>query len=384
MGMGWNLGNTFDSYDTSIRNNPSVAPGRHIGNDLMQIETLWLGNNHARATTQTLIQQIKDLGFTSIRIPITWNNVIDREKNWEIWTPYMDRIQEVVDWAYNAGLYVIINVHHDEHIIAFSSGEPRQVTNDSGAITPEDRLVSETVLRRIWEQIGERFNNGYSSRLVFEGLNEPRTFGSPNQWVGGTPHERAFLNDLNQLFVDTVRAQGGNNAWRTLMVPTYAANGRDNRVLREFQVPEDVVPNRIALSLHDYAPFDWAHNGEGEYTGAASIIAQLDSVQAFSNARFGGIPIVLGEWGSVRNATNDLTASRTTPEIRARHAEDFVYEALIRGMAPLWWDNGNGNDAARGHGFGLVARAYPHAPYHQVIIDGMIAGRTRALAELAN
>jgi endoglucanase len=374
MGIGWNLGNTFDSHEGRwVRTD---GAGYHIGEPLVTLETWWLGRSTARMTTETLIQQVKDLGFDTIRIPVTWHRVADPDNNWEIWGPYMDRVQQVVDWAYNRDMHVIINTHHDEYIIPLSSGQAGNVGENAGRINETDRAQAVTVVRRLWEQIGTRFG-GYSQRLIFEGLNEPRTVGSPREWNGGTEHERVFLNELNQLFVNTVRSQTGNNQWRTLMVPTYAANGRASATLQDFVVPTDVVPNRLALSLHDYAPFQWAHNGSGVYQGIASITTLFDGIQSRLENRHGGIPVVLGEWGSVSNADN---AAATTPEIRAQHAEDFVFAAISRGMAPVWWDNGSGSATATGHGFGLIQRAAPHTPYHQVIIDGMLRGQAAANA----
>jgi endoglucanase len=194
--------------------------------------------------------------------------------------------------------------------------------------------------------------------------------------MGGTTHERAFLNELNQLFVNTVRGQGGNNAWRMLMVPTYAANGREDIVLREFVAPTDIVPDRIALSLHDYLPFRWAHDGFNEYGGIGSITSRLDAIVSIVASRHGGMPIVLGEWGSVHNTDN---AINTSTERRAQHAEDFVFAAISRGMAPVWWDNAKEQgDAATGHGFGLIRRSAPHEPFHIAIIEGMMRGRAAA------
>jgi endoglucanase len=371
MGVGWNLGNTFDSHESRFFR--ADGAGYHYDDEtLVNLETWWIGRNANRLTTQTLITSLKDRGFNTIRIPVTWHRVANPDNNWNIRADYMARVQEVVDWAYQAGMHVIINTHHDEYVLPLSSGPASAVTETAGRINAADRAQAELVLRRFWEQIGTRFA-GYSQRLIFEGLNEPRTVGSPREWLGGTAHEREFLNELNQLFVNVVRSQGGNNAWRMLMVPTYAANGRNTTVLREFTVPTDVVPNRLALSLHDYAPFAWAHDGLGVYQGIGSITSIFDSVQSTVNSRHNGIPVVLGEWGSVSNTNN---AAATTPEIRAQHAEDFVFAALQRGWAPVWWDNGSVTGAE--HGFGLIERVYPHNPFHQVIIDGMMRGRAAA------
>jgi endoglucanase len=195
---------------------------------------------------------------------------------------------------------------------------------------------------------------------------------STDEWNGGTEHERTFLNELNQLFVTTVRAQGGNNQWRILMTPTYAASA-STTATRAFARPDDVVEGRLAWSIHAYTPFGWAHDGWGRYAGASSLAEDFDRLQNRSNAL--GMPIVLGEWGSVNNINH---AENTSPAVRAQHAHDYMLLATTRGMAALWWDNANrdGNNVtspASTHGFGLVSRT-ERVPYHPEIVERMREG----------
>ncbi|MCL1832069.1 MAG: glycoside hydrolase family 5 protein [Oscillospiraceae bacterium] len=381
MGMGWNLGNTFDAHD---RNKFAIHGGAGYELDdipldhsahVRRIETSWLGGP-SNVTTLELIKAIKAQGFNTIRVPVTWHKVADPEKEWEIWKPFMDRVQEVVDMAYNEGMYVIINVHHDDAVISLSSGPVGLVTENNGKITDEDKEQSMYVLARFWEQIGERFKN-YDQRLIFEGLNEPRTVGSNGEWTGGTTHERLVLRELNQHFVSVVRSQGGNNAWRMLMVPTYAANGKDATPRLSFAVPADLTTGRLAISLHDYAPFGWAHDGRGTYQDISEITVTFDEVKELMDSKYGGIPVVLGEWGSIHRT--DSPESTSTAQ-RAKHAEDFVYAAISRGMVPVLWDNakfeGSGINSS---GFGIFNRQtyQPHGDY-QDIVDGMKRGLAKA------
>jgi len=370
MGMGWNLGNTFDSYHrvSSQRDGAGYA----IGEDVTRLETMWLSGS-GDATTLTLIKRLKELGFETIRIPVTWHRVADPDNNWTIWTPYMDRVHEVVKMAYDEGMYVVLNVHHDDYVMRYSSGPARNVSETAGQINAVDRAQTELVHRRFWEQISTRFA-AFGERLIFEGLNEPRTIDSPAEWTGGTSHEREFINELNQLFVDTVRATGGNNKWRTLMLPTYAASAALNP-LRTFEKPEDEVENRLALSLHAYSPFSWAHDGWGAYAGWKSALeADFNRIQ--TRAGNLNMPVVLGEWGSVNNINN---VDNTSAAQRATHARDYVFMAVSRGMAPIWWDNANqlGRNEQHPistHGFGLIARAAPHNPFYAEIVTGMSDG----------
>jgi endoglucanase len=362
MGIGWNLGNTFDSR--------GGTPG-----DVTSFETSWLGGTPERATSQTLIRQIKDLGFSTIRVPVTWTRAADHDNDWEIWDEYLARIHEVVSWAYEEDLYVIINIHHDDSSIPLASGTRRQISENNGHINAEDRAAAELFIRRIWEQVAEKFAD-FGQNLIFEGMNEPRSVGSPMEWQGGTEHERAVLNELNQLFVNTVRAAGGKNSSRMLMLPTYGASV-ETAAIRGFVKPTDTAENLLALSVHTYSPFTWAHDGTGRYMGRSSLETNFNRLETRSNAL--GMPIVLGEWGSVNNINNP---ENTSPTIRARHARDYVFMASTRGMATVWWDNGDGvgRDVSSGstHGFGLIARAYPHKTYYPQIVAGMTQGLEEA------
>ncbi|MCL2755318.1 MAG: glycoside hydrolase family 5 protein, partial [Oscillospiraceae bacterium] len=365
MGIGWNLGNTFDSR------------GGTAGN-VMSFETSWLGGTPDRATSLTLIKKVKELGFNSIRVPVTWSRAASPENNWDIWDEYIERIHEVVTWAYDEGLYIVINIHHDDNAIPLASGPVRQITDEVGRITDEDKAEAEFFIGRIWEQVSERFE-AFGQRLIFEGMNEPRTVGSRMEWQGGTEHERDMINHLNQLFVDTVRASGGNNLNRMLMLPTYAASA-ETTTLRAFVKPEDVSANLLALSVHTYSPFTWAHDGTGRYNGRSSIEATFNRLATRSRAL--DMPVVLGEWGSVNNVNN---VENTSAAVRARHARDYVYMAASRGMATIWWDNGDGRGrsvtSGSTHGFGLINRTYPHAPYYPQIVTGMLNGQLEANLE---
>jgi endoglucanase len=315
---GWNLGNTFDAHSNRFEADRPVD----------QMERSWVHH----ITTKANIDAVAKAGFNTIRIPVTWFKVADANNNYTIRADWMARVREVVDYAVANELYIILNTHHDSNIFK---------------LLDDDMAESEKALERIWAQIAETFRE-YDEKLVFEGLNEPRTYGSAAEWNGGTPEERKNLNTLNQLFVDTVRKTGGNNTRRILMVPTYAAGAAPN-ALRDFQVPSDPANtvNKIILSVHTYSPFRWAHDGIGSYgsDGLSAIRRDLDRIQARADAL--GIPVILGEWGSI--AAGELSE-------RVQHAEDYVREARARGMATVWWDNGGTSTAERGHGFALLNR----------------------------
>jgi len=360
---GWNLGNTFDSHDER-----DGTMGHDLHSNLVVLETRWVGNQNF--TTQTLIQRVKELGFDTIRIPVTWYKAADPNNNLKIREDYMTRIKTVVNWAVAEGLYIILNTHHEESVMPL---------NDSG------REHTINVVTRFWEQIAEEFKD-YDEKLIFEGLNEPRNKSRPNSFDGGTAEERANLNIFNQTFVDTVRASGGNNAYRILMVPTYAA-GAVAAAFNGFTIPNDTAENttngvshKIALSIHTYTPEPFCFPGTtvafdpNRPQNTDAITIALNRVR--QNAERLGVPVILGEWGS---------SNKNNTAARAAHAEFYVKAAFARGgMKCVWWDNRSTIDASaagRGESFGLITRTPPHAIFStpaagsfEPVVEGIMRG----------
>ncbi len=307
MGTGWNLGNTLEAY---------IDGQRRGVND----ETSW-GNPR---TTPELFQAIADAGFGFVRIPVSWHTHVDADLNVD--EAWMDRVQEVVDWALDAGLIVIINIHHDN--------APAWYFPDS-----EHLDASLTYVTRIWAQIAERFAD-YDERLVFEGLNEPRLVGSPYEWSFNTAmleikDAADCLNRLNQAFVDTVRAAGGRNADRYLAVPGYAASpdGIDSDL---FVLPTDSADNRIIVAAHAYSPYDFALNARGTDAFDPKRPADRSGVmlpikKLYDRWISKGIPAYMGEWGTV---------DKGNPQARVDHAALFVSAATQWNIPVCWWDNG--------------------------------------------
>jgi endoglucanase len=317
--VGWNLGNTLDcSGLTWLGANPSVS----------QMETAW-GNP---VTTKANITALKNAGFNAVRIPVSWAKCAD--VNYNIRTDWMARVAEVVDYAVDNGMYVILNTHHDEGIFKFKNA---------------DKEKSEKAFRKIWEQIAEKFKN-YDEKLVFEALNEPRTINSLNEWSGGTPEERANLNSHYRVFVETVRASGGNNANRVLMINTYAASG-DANAINGLEIPKDNASNKIIASIHVYAPYDFALNVKSPVNtwdrnsskDTSPITAPIDHV--YNTFVSKGIPVIIGEFGAMNK--NNIDA-------RTEWAEYYVNYAKSKGMPCFWWDNGG--VSGDGETFGLLDR----------------------------
>jgi endoglucanase len=374
MKTGWNLGNTFDAYNDSHL--PGASAGMTTANQVASLETLWLGGSN-NATTQTLIKELSNQGFDTIRIPVTWHKAADPGNNWQINSLWMARVKQVVDWAIEEDMYVILNTHHDNRVLNLGSGNASQATHEGNIF-----------VTRIWAQIAEVFKD-YDEKLIFASLNEPRHEGGSQEWNGGTVTVRDNVNHLNQVFVNVVRASGGNNENRLLMVPTVAA-GSNNNSLNAFRVPLDLPQHRVTMSgntvgygntnissrkiilaVHTYSPFNWAHDGIGNYGGISTITGDLNRVRDRANVL--GLPVILSEWGSV---------SESEPAgARAQHASDYVFAARERGMVAVWWDNGQGS--ASSHGFGLIARRRinnAHEIFHPGVIAGIRQGLTRTAA----
>ena len=319
--VGWNLGNTLESYNT--------------GKTGLDTETGW-GNVK---TSQDLILSVKNAGFNAVRIPITWDEHMTNDFISQDW---LNRVKEVVDYAYNNDMYVIINMHHDDYIWF----DP----NDSEYESDSAKLV------KIWQQVSEEFKD-YGDRLLFEGMNEPRTVGSAAEWMGGTVDERAVVNRYEQDFVDTVRASGGNNADRTLIITSYAASAEE-AAMNDVIVPAD---SNVIVSLHYYAPWKFS-DGQTTTFGDAEK-AELDAKFAVMKSKFidKGVPLIIGEFGCVAKADDD---------VRAQYYEYYISSAKAHGGIKCFiWDNGvqSGTGA-----YGILNRT--NLIWNSAILKGIMDG----------
>ena len=318
--VGWNLGNTLDSYNT--------------GKSGLETEIGW-GNP---TTTEEMIKGVKNAGFNAIRIPVTWDEHI---YDGAISNEWLNRVKDVVDYAYNNDMYVILNMHHDDYI--WFNPTEAEYAGDSEK------------LKKIWQQIAETFK-GYDDHLIFEGMNEPRSVGSAAEWLGGTAAERAIINKYEQDFVDTVRASGGNNADRTLIITSYAASAEDSAV-NDITIPDD---SNIIVSLHYYAPWRFA---DGQITTFGdSEKSELDAKFAKIKSKFidKGIPVIIGEFGCVAKADD---------AVRADYYNYYIASAKANGIKCFVWDNG----VATGTGaYGLYNRR--SCSWNDTILAGIMKG----------
>lgn len=286
--VGWNLGNTLECYNYSGWTQDG--------------ETAW-GNP---TTTEAMIKSVKDAGFNAIRIPVTWGDHMNGDTIDAAW---LNRVQQVVDYAYDNDMFVILNMHHDDYTW-FTPNEGEYAADSAK-------------LCKIWEQLCERFGD-YGDRLLFEGMNEPRTVGSAKEWSGGTPEERAVINKYEQDFVNTVRASGGNNAYRTLVVTSYAASIED-AAINDVIVPDD---GNIIISIHYYAPWRFANGETNEWSKSELDAGFRKLKEKFADK---GTPVIIGEFGAVAN-NNDST--------RKEFYEYYISSAKSCGIKCFVWDNG--------------------------------------------
>ncbi|MGB5818185.1 MAG: glycoside hydrolase family 5 protein [Saonia sp.] len=320
MGSGWNLGNTLDVEDED--------------------ETLW-GNP---LTTKEMIDAVNDRGFKTIRVPVTWRFHMGDAPNYTIEKEWLERVQEIVEYARGNDMYVIINIHHDD---------PWIIPTYEKADEVKDRLA------KVWTQIANHFKE-YSDYLVFETLNEPRYENSPEEWTGGTAEGRDVVNQYHKACVDAIRATGGNNAMRHLMVSTYAASTGPT-VLDALVIPND-DPN-IIISLHSYFPFEFCLGGTDTTWGtdADKNALEFEFDKIVNKFVANGRAVIMGEWSS---GNQNNTADRLA------HADFYSKECAKRGLMPIWWDVGYYGDNASG----LMDRNTLEWPYGE-IADAVINSR---------
>ncbi|MCL2138630.1 MAG: glycoside hydrolase family 5 protein [Treponema sp.] len=308
--IGWNLGDTLDAHDHGEGWLPDTIFG---------METAW----GKPVTTKAMITTIKNAGFNAIRIPVTWYKATDSNNN--IRADWMARVTEVVNYAVDNDMYIILNTHHDEHLFKFTNAQ---------------KTTSLNAFKKIWEQIADNFKN-YNEKLIFEALNEPRTVGVSHEWTGGNAEERTNLNEHYQLFVNTVRVSGGNNDKRILMVNTYGAYGRQNAI-DGLVIPADTVSNKIIVSIHVYQPYHFAQNGAPVGTDySVSTWSKSNSedtspitdpiYRVYNKFISNGIPVIIGEFGA---------QDKNNEDVRAQWAEFYVGYAKSKGVKCFLWDNG--------------------------------------------
>ena len=357
--VGWNLGNQFECS----------APGQdgesmQIGmpDNSIKAETSW-GNP---VVTKKTIKAVKEAGFNAVRIPVRWQCHITNQQAMSIDKAWLARIKEVVGWCLSNDLKVIINTHHDKWL----EGRPINQYKDE----------NNQKLALLWLNIASEFAN-YDYRVAFAGTNEVHI---KNNWGKPEAENLAVQNSYNQTFIDVVRATGGNNAKRHLIVQTYVCNPDFGLYNGDFIIPTDADGNGnnyMSVEFHYYTPWDYAGECKFNYWGEpykqkgdASPNDEKTMIDFFNNvvSTWGdkGLGIVMGEWG----VTDRQKAGQTDVihENMTYYCRFLVSETKKRGIATFVWDNntfGSGTEK-----FGIFDRNAGMKVKNPWVLQGIMEG----------
>ncbi len=304
MKVGLNLYNTLDANGTWFDQD-----------DVHAFETCW----GQPVADQEWFTAVKAAGFNAVRIPVTWFPHMDSE--WKVKKAWMDRVEEVVNYALNENLYVVLNVHHD--------------TGDHGdAWVCADWQNIDSVLEKfnaLWKQIAERFNK-YDEHLIFEAYNE--LLDQDHRWNSPASKDGYLAtNALAQGFVNTVRGTGGNNEHRNLVVSLYSAHGSQEG-FDSFVMPKDINPNHLFVEVHNYSPMGFTNilNSDAAPTKWSKqfedeLKAELDIIGQFTKKYH--VPVIIGESG---------TSGKNNDEEDGKYAEFLsTYSRQVGDICVMYW-----------------------------------------------
>ena len=362
---GWNLGNSLESAGGTWNNTDWTwtdvwQPDRN------KWETCW-GNP---ITTEAMIKAVKEAGFNAIRIPVRWDGHITDYDAMTIDPIWMARVKEVVDYCIGLDLLVVINTHHE----AWLENNPLYTYQEK----INDRLT------KIWTQIATTFAD-YDDHLAFAGINEVQI-----NWAQPTTENQAVQNSYNQTFVDAVRATGGKNHYRNLVVQTYSCNPYYG--ISGLVVPNDVVEGRLIVEFHYYDPYEYCGSGQYYYWGKeyASYGATPSSnentmknllSQAQKKWWQEGLGVLIGEYGVSNHY--QASASDDVQKIQLENQEywykTFVSTVRENGFAAFVWDNnafGNGTEK-----YGIFNRTANMRVDNTYALRGIIEGSGQEYVE---
>lgn len=351
MGAGWNLGNTMEAFS-------QYGPN----------EEMW-GNPKV---TPELFEAVKAAGFDTVRIPVTLLSAIDSAPEYKIDSAWLNRVKEVVDYAYNAGLYVILDgVHGDGY---------HTIDGAWLLVTDQDQEKVKDKYQKVWQQYAEMFKD-YDEHLIFESMNEvfDGNYSNPDTSLYKN------LNAYNQVFVDTIRQSGGNNAERWLLVPGWNTSIDQTAGNYGFELPTDSyrsddIPSdeqRIMISAHYYSPYEFTLDNSSWITQWGSIATDeskksswgqedyLDSQLEMMNEAFvkKGYPVVIGEYCATDKSDKD--ADNNT--YRAYFAKMVSMTCKKYGAIPVYWDIG-----AQGPGGSCLIDRRTYQIVNQPIVEAIM------------
>lgn len=361
LGLGLNIGNQMDASDGKTA-----------------MEGYW---TNGQKLTQAVFTGLKNKGFKSVRIPVTWIGHIGSAPDYKI-DDRLDRVAELVDWAEKAGLNTIINIHHDGAIDYTNGSYITHWLDIRGAVLSNAvNTQIKAEIKAVWTQIAERFKDK-GDFLIFESFNEIQDghwgWSEDYKSAAGKKKQNDILNEWNQVFVNAVRATGGNNATRWLGVPGYAAD--PTMTLNDgFKVPDDPA-KKVMVSFHNYTPYtfcqtgeanDWGHTRRSNLSDSNySEDFQKDICHKFYKAYVEkGVPVYMGEYG----CTNRTDA--TARKFQLYWLEYVSKCAKTFGMSGFIWENGA--VGSNGETYGIINHEtgeYLDAVYSKQIVEACSNG----------
>lgn len=314
MGLGWNIGNALEA----------------IGG-----ESAW----GSPKITKSYINFLKTKGFNSIRIPCTWNQYSDPNTG-KISKQWLNRVKELVQYCVDNKMYVLINIHWDGGWLENNVTEAKKVENNAKQ-------------KAFWEQIASHLRD-FDEHLIFASANEPNVEDAT---------QMAVLTSYHQTFIDAVRATGGKNTYRVLVLQGPATDiGKTNSLMNV--LPVDSADKRLMVEVHNYSPFqftllekdaDWGkmffywgenHHSAIEPNRNATWGEEKDQDKSFQElkAKFTdkGIPVILGEYGAYRrNERSQLPLDMAAHQNAVDYWITYITKKSIEtGVVPFFWDIG--------------------------------------------
>jgi len=326
--IGINLGNTLDAVDTW------TTPGKAVSG-----ETAW-GNVPAN---QAHFNGVKASGFDIIRIPVTWTGHIGPAPDYKIEDAWLRRVAEVANYAKNAGLKALINIHHDGH-----HDQGGWLFIDKAVKNKTDRDQITGKFEKVWQQIAGYFVN-YGDWLMFQGFNEIQR----GDWnPAGTKAEYDIINDWNQRFTNAVRGTGGNNAQRYLIYYGYMTSTQIADAKALFKLPTDTANGRQIVAFHYYEPSPFALFVTNHKWGTSAEKKALDDVFKKFKTKFidNNIPVLIGENGPARymdykgNSGYKAANVEEAKANRLAYVDYFYSSAKANGLVSFFWENGTLNN----------------------------------------
>ena len=297
MGVGWNLGNTLDANDAS-----------KTWTTTEQHETCW----GQPVTKPELMKMMKEAGFNSIRVPVTWYQEMDSDGN--VNEAWMNRVKEVVDYVIDNGMYCILNVHHDT-----GDGNTHWIHASS-----TNYNKNKAKFEKLWKQIAETFKD-YDQHLLFEGYNEMlddnNTWNEPKNKTDGYK----AINDYAKSFVTTVRNSGGNNASRNLIVNTYSASSTPN-AMQNLDKPE--ASNHIIFQIHSYPNWQTKSNAKNEIDNLISNI----KAKLIDRA-----PVIIGEYATFTTWPSEIDYYAKDKEVALYAMDYLIKKTKENGIGTCYW-----------------------------------------------